>query len=43
VQQPPSVQPNASGTDTYRVAVRAEVNGVLRAVSASMFFNIVPW
>ena len=39
---PPSGTPNASGTETYRVAVRATQNNVAVPVSARIAFDIVP-
>jgi len=40
---PPEGTPNASGTETYRVAVRATQNNVAVPVSARIAFEIVPW
>jgi hypothetical protein len=40
---PPSGSPNASGQETYRVAVRATQNNVAVPVSARIAFDIIPW
>jgi hypothetical protein len=40
---PPSDQPNPAGAETWRVAVRATVNGAAVPVQARIAFDIVPW
>lgn len=40
---PPSDQPNPAGQETWRVAVRATVNGAAVPVQARIGFRIVPW
>lgn len=40
---PLSDQPNPAGSETWRVAVRATVNGAVVPVQARIGFKIVPW
>jgi hypothetical protein len=40
---PPDGTPNASGSETWRVAVSATQNGTAVPVSARIAFDIIPW